>query len=70
MDNEWARLRQSMIGPVVTAANHIQLREFYRESPLTIVPKSVPKRRFVEVSSGDDSVLDDGNDDIFLGLML
>ena len=70
MDNEWARLRQSMIGPVVTAANHDQLRQFYRENPLTIVPKSVPKRRFVEVSSGDDSVLDDGNDDIFLGLML
>ena len=70
MDNEWARLRQSMIGPVVTAANHDQLRKFYQECPLTIVPKSVPKRRFVEVSSRDDSVLDDGNDDIFLGLGL
>ena len=64
MDNEWARLRQSLVGPVVTAANHEQLREFYRENSLTIAPKSLPKRRFVKASS-DDSVLDDGNDDIF-----
>ena len=61
MDNEWARLRQSMIGQVVTAENHEVLRIFYRVSPLIIVPKSVPMRRFPDI-------LDDGNDDVFMGL--
>ena len=67
MVNVWARLRQSMIGQEVTAANHEQLMEFYKENPLTIVPKSLPKSRFVNTASEED-VLDDGNDDLFMDM--
>lgn len=68
MDNEWGRLRQSMIGPVVTAAIQEPLRAFYGASPLIILPKTGPLRRFIDALNGDDTVLDDGNDHVFLGL--
>ena len=68
MVNVWARLRQSMIGQEVTAANHEQLMEFYKENPLTILPKSLPKSRFVRATSEEESVFDDGNEDFLMAV--
>ena len=57
-----------MIGQEVTTANHEQLMEFYKENPLTILPKSLPKSRFVRATSEEESVFDDGNDDVLMAV--
>ena len=60
MDNEWARLRQSLIGPTVTEENQERLRLFYKQRPLTILPNTGFVRRSNRSPAVEDVFDDDG----------